>query len=348
MKLQFREIEPFVKKPSDKAVAILVYGPDEGLIRERMTTMTKTVVDDPNDPFNVVEFTGSHLEENPARILDEAQSISMLGGRRVVRIRNASDKNTTAIKFALESMKTGDNLVLVEAGELNPNSSLRKLFEAAPNAAAIPCYVDDERDISKILQEGLRTAGFSITSDALQHMAANVVGDRAVARSEVEKMIIYMGGRRNIDVEDAIACVGNSASLSLDQLSKAVASGQFAEAERVLMNVMSEGMPAVTILRVLQTYFTRLMLTKTRVEKGEDIEIAMKKLRPEVFWKNKDAFMSQVRVWSLLQLEQAISLLMSVEARCKTTGSAPETLCSRAVLSLSQMASKAMSGRRRA
>jgi DNA polymerase-3 subunit delta len=347
MKLQFRQIEPFVKNPPPEAMAILIYGPDEGLVRERMTIMTKNIVADPNDPFNVTEFTGPALEDNPARLIDEAQSISMLGGRRVIRLRDASDKNAATIKDVLKQLKKGDNLILVEAGELNPRSTLRLLFEQADNAAALPCYVEDERDIGRILQDGLKAQGYSISSEALVHMAANVVGDRAVARSEIEKIITYMGPQKSIDIDDAIACVGNSASLSMDLLCKAVASGNFTNGERVLKNVLSEGTPAVSVLRALQNYFGRIYITKLRVQKGDNLEIAMKKLRPEVFWKNKDAFMTQVNNWTQAQIEQAQAALMTAEARTKQTGSDPELIVSRAILSLSQM-EKTASTRRRA
>jgi len=349
MKLQTKNIEGFIKKPEAKALAILVYGPDEGLIRERLDILTRNVVADIHDPFNVAEFSADALKENPARLMDEAQSISMLGGRRVIRVRDASDDIEKNIKDVLAALRPGDNLVLLEAGELGARSKLRELFEKAENAAAVPCYVDDESKISTVIGDSLRAAGYRFSSEAIVYMAANVTGDRAVARSEVEKLITYMGSeKKNITLDDVIACVGNSADLSLDDLAKFVASGQFAEADRILDYVLSEGLPAITVLRNLQNHFLRLHITKARIQKGEDTDGAMKKLRPEVFWKVKDAFKTQLNGWSMGQMEQALALLTSVEAKCKQTANDPHTLCSRAVLSLSQMGAKATGARRRA
>jgi DNA polymerase III subunit delta len=104
----------------------------------------------------------------------------------------------------------------------------------------------------------------------------------------------------------------------------------------------------VRILRVLQDYFLRLHVTKARLAQGEDMELALKKLRPPLFFKHKDAFVAQVNGWTLGLLEQAMTLLMSAEAKCKQTGSDPEVLSSRAVLALSQMGGKAVTARRRA
>jgi DNA polymerase-3 subunit delta len=348
MKIPPKSIDSFLKKPSAEALAVLVYGPDEGLIRERLDLLTRSVVADIRDPFNVVEFSADQLDDNPSRLLDEAQSISMLGGRRVIRVRDAADGLEGNIKGVLAALRAGDNFILLEAGELSPRSKLRDLFEKADNAAAIPCYVEDERDIGRVIGDALRTAGYSFSSDAVVYMAANVTGDRAVARSEVEKLITYIGkDRKNINLEDVIACVGNSAALSLDDLARYVASGQFAEADRILTYVLSEGLAAVAVLRNLQNHFMRLHVTKSRMQKGESMDAAMMKLRPAVFFKVKSAFESQLNGWSLGQIEQALALLSGVEAKCKQTANDPATLCSRAVLSLSQLGARA-TGRRRA
>lgn len=347
MKLGFRDIEPFLKKPDPKALAILVYGPDEGLVRERATALAKQAVTDASDPFATAEYTGGQLSDNPSQLLDEAQSISMLGGKRVIRVRDATDKIEPIVKSALEAMKPGCNLVVLEAGDLWPASKLRKLFEESPNAAAVPCYIDDARDLTKILSEELRNRGYSISSDALQYMAANVVGDRGVARGEAEKLSIYMGGYKDIGLEDVIASVGGSAQLPLEDLARTAASGNVAEADRILSHLLREGESPVRILRVMLDHFTRLHVTKARM--GSDgLDLALKKLRPPLFFKHKDAFMGQLNGWSFQMMEQALNIISSAEAKCKQTGSVPEVILGRAVLSLAQLGSKAAAGRRRA
>jgi DNA polymerase-3 subunit delta len=349
VKIAPKNIDSFVKKPPPALAALLLYGPDEGLIRERMNLLTGNIVADIRDPFNVVELSARQLSENPARLMDEALSISMLGGRRVVRVHGAGDDMAPVVKSVLAALKPADNLVLLGAGELSPRSSLRLLFENAENGAAIPCYVEDERDIGRVIRDSLKTAGYTIPAEAIAYMAGNVVGDRAVARSEVEKLITYMGaGKKSISLDDVIACVGSSAALSLDDLGRHVASGRFAEAERILDHVLSEGIPAVTVLRNLQNYFLRLHISKARLQRGETMEDALKKLRPPLFFKIKSAFESQLSAWSLNQLEQALALLSGAEAKCKQTANDPHTLCSRAVLSLSQIGAKAAGVRRRA
>ena len=137
MKLGWKDIEPFVKKPNPKARAILVYGPDSGLMRERSAAMGKSAVADLNDPFNVAVLTGDILSEDPARLSDEAKAMSLMGGARLIRIEGASDKHTTLLKEYLAD-PSAENLVILEAGELTPRSTLRLLFEKYDNAEEIP------------------------------------------------------------------------------------------------------------------------------------------------------------------------------------------------------------------
>lgn len=346
MKIQPRAIDGFVKKPPANIVAALVYGPDEGLVRERVRTLIKSALGDANDPFALCEFTAAQLAAEPSKLADEARSISMLGGARAIRVQGGGDSIAKIVEETLKNLKSGSNFIVIDAGELGPRSSLRLLFEKLDNAGAVACYVDDERDVARLLADQLKGAGFRISSDALSHIAANVLGDRGVLRAEAEKIMIYMGEQRDISLEDAEACIGGSATLSLDGLAKLVAGGQFAQAERILQSVLSEGLPAVTALRTLQNYFLRLHVTKGRIAAGESVDAALAKLRPPVFYKHKDAFIAQTSSWSLAQVEQALLVLQSAEARCKQTGSAPEILCGRALMTLAQMGARAM--RRRA
>lgn len=353
MKLAFRQIDGFLKKPPPEALAVLVYGPDEGLVRERAVMLMRHIVTDIKDPFNVAEISAEKLKETPSLLLDEAQSMSMLGGRKVVRLSltgleyDALRGIEKHIADAIAALRPGDNFVVIEGGDLGKSSKIRTACEDAKNAAALPCYVEDERDLTRLIGDALKTQGYAIESDALVYMASNVVGDRAVVRGEIEKLITYMGAaQKRVRLEDVTACIGDSADLNIDLLAKSAASGLFAEADRILRYLLGEGINAVAILRNLQNYFLRLHITKARMEKGENTEIAMKRLKPEVFWKHKDAFSSQLHLWSMPQIEQALSILVSAEAKCKQTGQEPDTVISRALLSVSQTAARSQARKR--
>ena len=86
MKLTAARINSFLQKPDAAARAVLIYGPDAGLVRERADELAKKIVPDFNDPFRVSILTGSMVADDPARLMDEMAAQALGGGRRLVRV----------------------------------------------------------------------------------------------------------------------------------------------------------------------------------------------------------------------------------------------------------------------
>ncbi|MDX1739555.1 MAG: DNA polymerase III subunit delta, partial [Alphaproteobacteria bacterium] len=128
MQIAASKLNSFLKSPDPKIQCILVYGPDEGLVKERSTQLAKTVVNDLSDPFLVVDLDGDGLKSDPARLHDEAAAISMMGGRRVIRIRSVTDSNAKLFAEFFEN-PVGDALIIVSGGDLAKSSKLRQAFE---------------------------------------------------------------------------------------------------------------------------------------------------------------------------------------------------------------------------
>ena len=121
MKVPAARADAFAAAPPDDIRGLLIYGPDLGLVRERAETAAKAIAGSLSDPFNNVEFTPAALREEPSRLTDEACALSMMGGRRVVRLREATDAVAGAATDALAA--NGEALIIVEAGDLNPAPS---------------------------------------------------------------------------------------------------------------------------------------------------------------------------------------------------------------------------------
>ena len=305
------------------------------MVRERAEVLAKTVVEDLKDPFRIADLTIGDLKDDPARLSDEAAAISMMGGRRVVRIRDVSDAITPICKDFFAALP-GDALLIFEAGELPARSSLRKLFEAEKNGAAIACYRDDQRSLPAVIRESLRDHGHGISPDALAFLSANLGGDRQVTRREIDKLALYLGtDPATVELADATACVGDTAELTLDDLAFSVASGRLAMVERTLSRSFLEGSHAVTILRAVARHFHKLQFVSGMVSQGLSIDDASKKLRPPLFWKTATEFKSQAQAWPQKRLARATAKLLETEQECKKTGAPAQTLCSRALFEIS-------------
>lgn len=338
MKLPFKNIEPFVKKPDPQARVILIYGPESGLMKERSGIIGKMIVADLNDPFNAVTLSADKLIADPARLMDEALAMSMMGGGRLIRIEDADDTLAPLMKDYLKN-PSAQNLVVVEAGELGTKSPLRALIEKAPNAAALPCYVEDERDLGGLIRDTLKDVGYTIEHDASGLLAAALVGDRLRARNELQKLLTYKGADRTpVSLEDVQACTGGAGAQTMDKFVYGVTGSKPDVVLTSFQMMMQEGVALIAVLRSLQNHVRRLHVVKARVERGEVLEIVMKSLQPPVFWKQEDMFKSQIRSWSLGGLSRTLQKLADLEASCKKTGVPDETLTAQALLSISRKA----------
>ena len=205
-----RDADRFAAAPPKTLRAALVFGPDAGLVRERAEKLMKSVVPDLGDAFNIADLSEAVLQADPARLADEAAAISMMGGRRVVRVRGAGNDLTELFEGFLEDLP-GDSLVVVEAGDLSRGTGLRKLFEDDDSAAAIACYADTARGLEDVVRDSLRADGFAIAPDALADAVSRLGSDRGVSRRELEKLALYAKGQKSVSLEDVRAAMGDEA-----------------------------------------------------------------------------------------------------------------------------------------
>ncbi len=182
MKLAVNDIPGFLKSPPAGLRGVLLYGPDGGLARERAEQLCKKVANNPSDPFNVIELNETHVLEDEARLADELSAMSLMGGRRLVKLRDAGDKSTPIIQSALAHAK-GDGFLIVLADELGPRSSLRALFEKEPALAALPCYRDEGRSLEALIRSTLSAQGITFDADVLHYLGDHLGADRGITIS---------------------------------------------------------------------------------------------------------------------------------------------------------------------
>lgn len=342
MKVQAARADRFVDRPDPGCAAVLVYGPDTGLVRERCRRAVKAIVDDPSDPFRVAEIAGAVLKDDPARLADEVFAMSLVGGRRAVWVRGAGDAEAGPLKSVLADGPDADSaFIVVEAGDLGPRSALRVLFEKAENAAAVPCYADDARSLQGLIEEIMTSHGLSVAPDAATYLREHLGADRALSRNELEKLALFAADKGHVGIDDAITCIGDSAATATDDIIYAVADGDPAVAARCFYRASQEGVEPVQVLRAAQRHFQRLKLCADRVAAGVPRDKAVSALRPPVFFKRADAFRRQLDRWRPQTIDQALLILTDAEVACKTTGTPARAACEHALLRL------AAAGRRR-
>jgi len=337
VKLVPSRIAAFLQRPDPTICAVLFYGPDAGLVRERADAIARGICPNLSEPFRVADLSAAVLAADPARLADEAAQLSLTGGRRVVRVRGTFDALAKLFEEFLENTLS-EAFVVAEAGELPSRSVLRRAFEAAPRGAAIGCYPDTPRDLAAVIRETLAEHQIRASRDAVLFLVEHLGGDRLLTRAELEKLTLYVGNGGRVELDDARLCVSDTAGLELDDAVMATAEGDTSRLERVLDRVFQEGESPVTVIRALLRHLHRLQLLAVRVSAGVGLNEVLRTARPPIFFKQEDSFRRQLALWSEARLRPQLDRIMKAELHMKTTGLPAETICREAMLTVAQAA----------
>jgi len=348
VKLEPRQVEAFLRKPDAAIRAVVVYGNDAGLVAERAVALARTVCEDLKDPFRVVDIAGDALKADPARLADEFGAMSLMGGRRVVRVRPAGEEVVAAVEN-LVAATAGDALVVIEGGNLTPRSGLRTLAENEPCLAALACYMDSESALESLVESAARQRGLSVDPNALDWIVDRLGGNRGQSRSEIDKLLLYKegDGTRAVSLDDALAVLGDTAAIGIDEVVAATFDGELTALDRALDRVFAEGGNPVQLVRALQRHVDQLHLVAAHAAAGGNLEAAMFKARAlPRGGPVRVRFLRHLQTWPLPRLGEAVKTVLRAEIECKSTGYPDRTIARRLCLALAFSARSARQRRR--
>jgi DNA polymerase-3 subunit delta len=324
-----------LQRPDQAIRAVLLYGPDAGLVSERADTLARTVCQDLKDPFRVADLSGSALAVDPARLADEAAQMSLIGGRRVIRVREAADRLGGLFAGFLDTAP-GDGFIVVEASNLPGSSALRRVFDASPRAAAIGCYPDTLRDRSAVIRDTLRAHTITASGEATQYLIEHLGSDRLLTRVELEKLALYAGEGNQIGLDDVQLSIGDAAAFATDDAVMSAAEGDAARVDRVLDRVFQEGESPVSVARAMLRHLHRLHMLAARLAAGATIAEVVRTARPPIFYRQEDSFKRQLMLWDEAGLRAQLDRIAQAELHMKLTGLPAETVCRKAMLAVAQ------------
>ncbi|MEL6289757.1 MAG: DNA polymerase III subunit delta [Pseudomonadota bacterium] len=291
-----------VADPGTAYSAFLIYGPDAGLVSENARTIALHLAAHSGpEPGEIIRLDEDDLAADPDRLSVELRTVSMFGDAKIVRLRMGARTNPDQLADFLEGPAIEGRLV-VEAGELKKTAKLRKLFEGAGSAAALPCYPDGARSLEGLVDEVMRDNGITITPDAKSVLVGMLGADRALSRNELEKLALYATETKRVEVEDVREVVGDASELALDAIVRAAFAGRADQALGEYDRAVASGQTAQGVLLALQRHVLRLLRFRLARDAGRSADQAMRMVRPPVFGADRDIFIRQANTWSSRRL----------------------------------------------
>ena len=317
----------------------LVYGPDFGSVLETAEQIAKMITPNLKDDFCVVRLTPSKIKENKSCVLDNANAMSLMGGRKLIWIKEADNTCSFVPEEVFGEVKT-DAFILMTADSLPKNSALRVMSEEHPKCLTVACYADEEKDIVANIMAFLSENGYRASAGAVNLLKELLTENRVATKRELEKLITYMGERKQIEEADVRAIITCTQATSLDMLCMAVACGRHKEADDVLNLLLASGETSVGIVRVLINYFNKLLLAVNAVANREPIDVAVKRVLRAGQFKLEDEVKRQLNIWKKEWVVRVLNLLAETEKQTKTTGYPADLMVARTILMITNVAAK--------
>ncbi len=327
------DVDRFIAKPDPRQPIVLVYGPDAGLVRERVDALIKASVDDPNDPFAFVRIEGEDLAGNPSRLVDEAHTVPLFGGRRAVLVK-AGSRNIVASVEPVIASPSDECRIVIEAGDLKKTSPLRTMIEKAKNAAALPCYVDSGAALGQLIDTEMREAQLAIAPDARASLVTLLGGDRLASRNEIRKLALYARGKARVELDDVMAVVADASALALDGVVDAAFAGNTRDVETEFNKARAGGSSPAAIISAAIRQVANLHRMKLAVDDGDSIEFAMKRGAPPVHFSRERKVGDALRVWSPQRLVRTMETLAEASLEARRNASLAEAIAQRTLLSI--------------
>jgi len=331
--LRGKEIDSFLARPDPARPVILLYGPDAGLVRERADALLASAVDDPNDPFSMVKMDGDELAADPSRLVDEAMTVPLFGGRRAIRIR-AGSRNFASGIDTLADMPPKDCRIVIEAGELRPDAPLRKACERSRTAVAIACYADTERDLARLIDEELRPIGATISSDARAALVGLLGGDRQASRNEIRKLALYAHGAKEVTLADVAAVVTDASALALDPIIDGAFAGKAAVMEAAYTKAIAAGTYPGQIIASAQRHAAQLHKARLALEDGRSESDALDGGFPRLHFSRRTPVEAALRNLSSERLLRIITLLADAALEMRRQADLAATIGQRALMAI--------------
>jgi DNA polymerase III subunit delta len=327
--LSTREIESFIVKPDADRPVILVFGADAGLVRERADALILSAVDDVNDPFALVRLDGDELANEPSRLVDEAMTIPLFGGRRAIRVKAGGRSFASGVETLLADPPPSCRIV-IEAGELRRDAPLRALCEKAKTAAVIACYPDGARELNKLIDDELRAASLRITQDAREELLALIGGDRQASRNEIAKLALYARGKDEVTLDDVQAIITDASALAIDPIIDGAFAGKSADVETAFSKAIAAGTSVGSIMFAAQRQAALLHKTRLAVEEGQPIDTVVERQMRLHFSRRNDV-LTALRNLNSERLAQFMKMLADANFETRLRPALADVIAQRAL-----------------
>lgn len=332
MRIPFGKVEQFVASPDPSIGAILVYGTDFGTVRQRTKALITALVGSDTDPFRIAEHRCASLLQSPALLQAELDTYAPEQLKRVVWVRDADDNLAPLIQEILR-LPSDNAVVLVDAGDLEERSALRRLFERERGAAALACYGIPADSIHAFVRQSLARHAISAPEETVDLLATVLSRTDLPVATQMEKFILFASNySHEIAPGDVLSLLGDKAEVAIGEIGPAITAGDGDRFDRLLAYALQSGSTGTAILRAASNHFQKL---HSRRQTASSYQRARLAHAPPTRSGKKGSGGRPVKL-SGEGLSFCLNWTVMHEVQCKSTSSLDQLIAAHALLELAK------------
>lgn len=311
----------------------LLHGPDEA----GAAYLARRLIAAIGSGVERVSIDAATLRKEPARLADEAASLSLFGDARVVQVGPVGEEALEAFTLLLAAATT-EHPVIATAPAIRASAKIVKLALDSPRALAVGCYPPNGAEADRLVTALLGEHGLRPAAGVAQRLAEAAGGDRAVIAQEAEKLALFLDAARDRphdcghDTLDAIGADLGEAETT--RLLDALIDGRAADLGAELARLTETGTSPIPWLRQLQRRLVGLGEMRTAIDRGEPVDAVMKRHR--VFFRDEARTAAALRRWTPAMLTAALAQVRGAERAVMAPSTAGTVLADAAMLGLAR------------
>ncbi|NLC52030.1 MAG: DNA polymerase III subunit delta [Firmicutes bacterium] len=255
-------------------------------------------------------------------VIDLLLTPSLFRSSRFIVVRHAqyfSDAhaaNETKENALLQFLQRedSDSLVVFICEKISRRSRLVKALEQAEALIEFPPLRGEA--LQGWIKERLRKEGISITADALQDLILAANSDLRTIDSELKKMRLYLGGRRQITSEETAKLLPQRSEANIFKLGDALGERKLDLALKYLKELLRQGEPPILILHMIARHYRLLYRAKHLLQEGMELRTTASALGVPFFVGRK--LIEQARRYPLTLLADGLLSIQETDCQVKS------------------------------
>ena len=287
---------------------ILLYGKNEGFKKQVINKLT-------NKQRNISSYEEKDIFNEKNNFLENIFNRSLFEEEKVIIIKRASDK---IVNFLEEiNNKNIDDIIIIEADNLEKRSKLRSFFERDKKHICVPFYPDNDQILSKLAIEYFREKNIAISQLNINQIVNKCAGDRENLYNELKKIENYLISKNKITPEAIVKLINLSENFSVSELIDNCLAKNKSKTIQILNENNYTNDDCILILRTFLNKSKKILKLSIDYEKNKNIDLTISSSKPPIFWKDKEITKKQILRWKSRNLKELIYKINNIELSIK-------------------------------